>query len=54
MSRTFPFMPFPRAADAEQRVDEKKCAVHSEFGNRIPIRKPPALGGVRGLLGLGS
>ena len=53
MSRSFPFMLFPRAADAEQRVDEKKCASHSEFGNRIPIRKTPALGGVRGLVVVG-
>ena len=54
MSRSFPFMLFPRAADAELRVDEKKRASHYGFGNRIPIRKTPALGGVRGLLGLGS
>jgi len=51
MSRSFPFMLFPRAADAEQRVDEKKCAVHSEFGNRIPIRKTPALGPSAGVSG---
>ena len=50
MSRTFPFMPFPRAAGARLRVDEKKCASHSGFVNRIPIRKTPALGWVRGLV----
>jgi len=44
-------MLFLRAADAEQRVDEKKCAVHSEFGNRIPIRKTPALGPSAGVSG---
>ena len=52
MSRSFPFMLFPRAADAELRVDEKKRASHYGFGNRIPIRKTPALGPSAGASGI--